>query len=99
VIYIKHLFQPHLRVRLFLHLAKNRKLCYTYDELSRVTSRTEKTLSGAVLHTECFTYDAAGNVTDCATDCCMQYDKQDLLTQATKRERLMRKQKRLSADT
>ena len=51
-------------MRLFLLiLANSTKLCYTYDELSRVTSRTEKTLGGKVLHTERFTYDLAGNVT------------------------------------
>ena len=86
-------------MRLFLHLAKNRKLCYTYDKLSRVIKRVEETLDGIVHHVENFTYDAAGNVTNYTTDRCMQYDKQDLLTQAMKRERLMRKQKRLSADT
>ena len=60
----KKLFQPHLRVRLFLlMLANSTKLCYTYDKFSRVTSRIEKTSGGTVLHTERFTYDLAGNVT------------------------------------
>jgi hypothetical protein len=61
-------------------LANATKMCYTYDELSRVTSCTAMSLCGEVLHTECFTYDAASNVTDCVTDCSMQYDAQNRLT-------------------
>ena len=36
-------------------------MCYTYDDLSRVTSRTVKNISDdSVVSTETFTYDAAG---------------------------------------
>ena len=38
-------------------------MCYTYDDLSRVTKRTVKDMSDVVLSEESFTYDAAGNVT------------------------------------
>ena len=44
-------------------LANSTKLCYTYDELSRVTKRTVKSLSGVVYSEETFAYDAAGNMT------------------------------------
>ncbi|MBO5024245.1 MAG: RHS repeat protein, partial [Clostridia bacterium] len=45
------------------HLAKNEKICYTYDELSRVTKKlTESIETGEVLHEETYSYDAAGNV-------------------------------------
>ncbi|MBE6580965.1 MAG: hypothetical protein E7650_05035 [Ruminococcaceae bacterium] len=60
-------------------LANSTKLCYTYDELSRVTSRIEKTLSGTVLHTERFTYDLAGNITAEADESSFTYDAQNRL--------------------
>ena len=61
------------------HLANNTKMCYTYDSLSRVTARTIKKLSdNAVISTETFTYDAAGNITD-APDSCFQYDTNNRL--------------------
>ena len=61
------------------HLADNTKMCYTYDSLSRVTARTIKKLSdNAVISTETFTYDAAGNITD-APDSCFQYDTNNRL--------------------
>lgn len=45
------------------HLDKNEKLCYTYDVLNRVTARTVKNATtDAVISTETFTYDAAGNI-------------------------------------
>ena len=39
-------------------------MCYTYDNLNRVTKRTVKNFSNVVLSEESFTYDAAGNITD-----------------------------------
>ena len=40
-------------------------MCYTYDNLSRVTARTVKKLSNnSVISTETFNYDASGNITD-----------------------------------
>ncbi len=53
-------------------LANSTKMCYTYDNLSRVTKRTVKNLSDVVLSEEEFTYDAAGNITD-APDSCFSY--------------------------
>ena len=54
-------------------------MCYTYDSLSRVTARTIKKLSdNAVISTETFTYDAAGNIID-APDSCFQYDTNNRL--------------------
>lgn len=55
-------------------LASSTKMCYTYDNLSKVTSRTVKNLSDhSVVSTETFNYDAAGNVTS-APDRSFQYD-------------------------
>jgi RHS repeat-associated protein len=48
-------------------------MCYTYDDLNRVTNRTIKNMSNVVLSEETFTYDAAGNVTS-APDSSFQYD-------------------------
>ena len=46
-------------------LANSTKMCYTYDSIGKVLSRTVKKLSDdSVISTETFTYDAAGNVTD-----------------------------------
>ena len=54
-----------MRLFVFKHLANNTKICYTYDSLSRVTTRTIKSLSdNSVISTETFSYDAAGNITD-----------------------------------
>ena len=44
-------------------LAKNQKMCYTYDEQSRVVKRTVISLSGTTETEEVFSYDGAGNVT------------------------------------
>ena len=59
-------------------LAKSTKMCYTYDNLNRVTKRTLKDLNDVVLSEETFTYDAAGNITD-APDSCFQYDTNNRL--------------------
>ena len=40
------------------HLANNTKICYTYDTLSRVTSRTVKNACDGIISTENYTYDA-----------------------------------------
>ena len=53
-------------------------MCYTYDNLNRVTKRTIKNLSNVVLSEESFTYDAAGNITD-APESCFQYDTNNRL--------------------
>ena len=54
-------------------LANSTKMCYTYDNLSRVTARTVKKLSdNSVVSTETFNCDAAGNVT-AAPDSSFQY--------------------------
>ena len=54
-------------------------MCYTYDNLSRVTARTVKKLSdNSVISTENFNYDAAGNVTS-APDSSFQYDTNNRL--------------------
>lgn len=59
-------------------LANSTKLCYTYDNLSRVTKRTVNNFSNVVLSEESFTYDAAGNVTD-APNSCFAYDTNNRL--------------------
>ena len=73
--------QPHFRVRLFFiqTLANSTRMCYTYDNLSRVTARTVKKLSdNSVVSTETFNYDATGNVTS-APDSSFQYDTNNRL--------------------
>ena len=48
-------------------------MCYTYDNLHRVTARIiRNATTNAVISTETFAYDAAGNVTD-APDTCFAY--------------------------
>ncbi len=60
-------------------LANSTKMCYAYDSLSRVTSRTVKSITdNSVISTENYTYDAAGNMTD-APDRCLQYDTNNRL--------------------
>ena len=54
-------------------------MCYTYDSLSRVPTRTVKNLSDdSVVSTETFSYDSAGNVTS-APDSSFQYDTNNRL--------------------
>ena len=53
-------------------------MCYTYDNLNRVITRTIKNFSNVVLSEESFTYDAAGNITD-APDSCFVYDTNNRL--------------------
>ena len=75
------LFTPTVRGGVFniKALANSTKMCYTYDNLSRVTARTVKKLSdNSVVSTETFSYDAAGNITD-APDSCFQYDTNNRL--------------------
>ena len=63
----------------FYALANSTQMCYTYDNLSRVTARTVKKLSdNSVVSTETFNYDAAGNVTS-APDRSFQYDTNNRL--------------------
>ena len=54
-------------------------MCYTYDNLSRVTTRIiRKASDNSVVSTETFNYDAAGNVTS-APDSSFQYDTNNRL--------------------
>ena len=68
-------------MRFFLKvLANSTKMCYTYDDLNRVTSRTIKNLADdSIISTESFSYDAAGNITD-APNSCFEYDTNNRLT-------------------
>ena len=55
-------------------------MCYTYDSVGKVLSRTVKNLlDDTVISTETFTYDSAGNITD-APDLCFEYDTNNRLT-------------------
>ena len=60
------------------YLADNAKMCYTYDNLSRVTNRTIKNECDCVISSENFTYDAAGNISD-APNSCFAYDTNNRL--------------------
>ena len=62
-------------------LAKNTKVCYTYDSLTRVTGRTVKTLEDVLVGEESYEYDAAGNITSAAEDSYV-YDTNNRLTSA-----------------
>ena len=53
-------------------------MCYTYDDLGRVTHRVIKDMCDVVLSDEAYTYDAAGNVTD-APNSCFLYDTNNRL--------------------
>ena len=53
-------------------------MCYTYDDLGRVTHRVVKDMCDVVLSDEAYTYDAAGNVTD-APNSCFLYDTNNRL--------------------
>ncbi len=56
-------------------------MCYTYDELSRVTERTARRISDDfVLPTENFVYDAAGNIYGGDADTAFGYDVNNRLT-------------------
>ena len=60
-------------------LANSTKMCYTYDSLGRVTTRTiRRTFDNSIVSTETFNYDAAGNVTS-APDSSFQYDTNNRL--------------------
>ena len=61
-------------------LAEEVKICYTYDNLNRVTKRRIISLDcNCVLSEENYTYDAAGNITD-APNSCFIYDNNNRLT-------------------
>ena len=60
-------------------LAKSVKMCYTYDDLGRVTSRVIKDFNNTVLSEEAFSYDAAGNITS-APNSSFEYDTNNRLT-------------------
>ncbi len=69
-------------MRLFFNrvLDKNTKLCYNYDTLSRVTELTVKNATtNAVISTETFTYDAAGNIIGSSADDTFVYDTNNRL--------------------
>ena len=62
-------------------LANSTKICYTYDELSRVTAKTVKSLADdTVISTETFAYDAAGNIIGGSADTAFVYDTNNRLT-------------------
>ena len=46
------------------HLAKSENICYTYDKLSRVISKTVEKIATTVVSEETFSYDEAGNLTE-----------------------------------
>ena len=55
-------------------------MCYTYDSLSRVTARTIKNATtNAVISTETYAYDAAGNMIDDNTETAFGYDANNRL--------------------
>ena len=60
-------------------LANSTKICYTYDDLGRVTKRVIYDSDGAIKCTETFSHDSAGNVTK-ATNDNFVYDGNNRLT-------------------
>ena len=68
-----------VRVKNYKVLSNSTKLCYTYDNLNRVTQKTVKKLSdGSVVSAEAFSYDAAGNITNLRDDY-FEYDANNRL--------------------
>ena len=53
-------------------------MCYTYDNLNRLTNRTVKNECGQTISNENYTYDSAGNVT-AAPESNFQYDTNNRL--------------------
>ena len=67
-------------MRLVLHIADFIKLCYTYDELDRVTKRTELSIcDNTVISEQSFSYDAQSNITT-ADGQSFSYDANNRLT-------------------
>ncbi len=60
-------------------LANNTRLCYTYDNLSRVIEKTVKNNDGSVISTETFDYDAAGNIIGDTSETIFEYDTNNRL--------------------
>ena len=60
-------------------LANNTRLCYTYDNLSRVIEKTVKNSEGSVISTETFDYDAAGNIIGDTSETIFEYDTNNRL--------------------
>ncbi len=61
------------------NLANSTKVCYTYDNLNRVTNKTVKDECENVLSEETFSYDAAGNISN-AQNSSFEYDTNNRLT-------------------
>ena len=67
-------------ITLEIDLAKKTELCYTYDELGRVTKRvTTNTETGESSSTENYAYDAAGNLIQAKSDVSFVYDTNNRL--------------------
>ena len=83
---IKKSFQPSFGAAVFYllkHLAKNENICYTYDKLSRVISKTVEKVTTTVVSEETFSYDAAGNLTENYSEQgqdCFEYTPNNLLS-------------------
>ena len=60
-------------------LANNTRLCYTYDNLSRVIEKIVKNNDGSVISTETFDYDAAGNIIGDTSETIFEYDTNNRL--------------------
>lgn len=60
-------------------LANNTRLCYTYDNLSRVIEKTVKNNDGLVISTETFDYGAAGNIIGDTSETIFEYDTNNRL--------------------
>ena len=60
-------------------LANNTRLCYTYDNLSRVIEKTVKNNDSSVISTETFDYDAAGNIIGDTSETIFEYDTNNRL--------------------
>ena len=57
-----------------IHVEKGIKMCYTYDNLSRVTARTIMNLTDNSQTQETYIYDAAGNIVGGSSDNTFTYD-------------------------
>lgn len=62
------------RIDIEIHLADNIKICYTYDELNRVTKKAIYQLDDTLVSEENYSYDSAGNIISAPTGNYNAYD-------------------------
>lgn len=70
----EYVYDDNGRIDTEKHLADNIKICYTYDELNRVTKKATCQLDDTLISEENYSYDSAGNITSAPTGNYNEYD-------------------------